>query len=201
MGWTKDGGYILDDSSLEIDWTKTAEENLKKARDADEDEEEEEAEEKMDKHRWSQLNHLQLGRYAEYLAKMEFTLFGFDVYSAEVDDKGIDFIIRRSSDNYYDVQVKSCRKLNYVFFRKDKFEPKNNLLAVIILFENNTSPRLHLIPSTRWLQGDKLFVSRDYEGKKSKPEWGLNLSKSNLHLLDEFTFERWVESIMDDSIQ
>jgi len=41
--------------------------------------------------RWSKLSTLQLGRYAEYFVKMEFTLHGFDVYSAEVDDKGIDF--------------------------------------------------------------------------------------------------------------
>ncbi len=39
---------------------------------------------------WGKLNHLQLGRYAEYFVKMEFTRHGFDVYSAEVDDKGID---------------------------------------------------------------------------------------------------------------
>lgn len=151
----------------------------------------------MNRYDWNRLNPMQLGRYAEYLAKMEFTLFGFEVYSAEVDNKGIDFVIRRGSDNYYDVQVKSCRRLNYVFFPKDKFEPnRNNLLAVIILFEDNTPPRLYLVPSTRWLQEDALFVSRDYEGKKSKPEWGLNLSKRNLHLLDEFIFERQIQKML-----
>ena len=151
----------------------------------------------MNRYDWNRLNPMQLGRYAEYLAKMEFTLFGFEVYSAEVDNKGIDFVIRRGSDNYYDVQVKSCRRLNYVFFPKDKFEPnRNNLLAVIILFEDNTPPRLYLVPSTRWLQKDALFVSRDYEGKKSKPEWGLNLSKRNLHLLDEFIFERQIQKML-----
>ncbi len=44
---------------------------------------------------WGKLNHLQLGRYAEYFVKMEFTRHGFDVYSAEVDDKGIDLVVRR----------------------------------------------------------------------------------------------------------
>jgi hypothetical protein len=50
---------------------------------------------------------------------MEFTLAGFDVYTSEVDEKGIDFIIRKDEDRYYDVQVKSVRGLNYVFFPKD----------------------------------------------------------------------------------
>ncbi|HYU20457.1 MAG TPA: hypothetical protein VEQ11_17340 [Chloroflexota bacterium] len=67
---------------------------------------------------WARLNRLQLGRYAEYFVKMEFTLFGFDVYSAEVDDRGIDFVIRRGHDQYYDVQVKSIRERGYVFLRK-----------------------------------------------------------------------------------
>lgn len=43
---------------------------------------------------WGKLNHLQLGRYAEYFVKMEFTRHGFDVYSAEVDGKGIDLVVR-----------------------------------------------------------------------------------------------------------
>jgi hypothetical protein len=37
---------------------------------------------------WARLTHLQVGRYGEYYAKMEFTLYGFDVYGAEVDDRG-----------------------------------------------------------------------------------------------------------------
>ena len=36
-----------------------------------------------------------IGKYAEYFVKMEFTQFGFDVYSSEVDDGGIDFVVRK----------------------------------------------------------------------------------------------------------
>lgn len=75
---------------------------------------------------WSRLNHMQLGRYAEYLVMMEFTASGFDVYRAEVDDKGIDFVIRQGPDTFYDVQVKSVRRLNYVFMRKSKFQLRPN---------------------------------------------------------------------------
>ena len=44
---------------------------------------------------WSELSHLQLGRYAEYYAKMEFASFGYDVYTSEVDDHGVDFVARK----------------------------------------------------------------------------------------------------------
>lgn len=60
-------------------------------------------------YKWDKLNHLQIGRYAEYLAKMELTAYGCDVYSSEVDDRGIDFVVRKDSEHYFDIQVKSLR--------------------------------------------------------------------------------------------
>lgn len=42
------------------------------------------------RHAWSKLNKQQVGAYAEYFFKMEFTMAGFQVYSTEVDDRGID---------------------------------------------------------------------------------------------------------------
>ena len=76
----------------------------------------------MPRKKWSELSHMQLGRYGEYYAKMEFTSYGFDVYTSEVDDHGIDFIDKGKDDNYYEVQVKSVRNDNYVFIRKDKLD-------------------------------------------------------------------------------
>ncbi len=152
---------------------------------------------------WGKLNHLQLGRYAEYFVKMEFTRHGFDVYTAEVDDKGIDFVVRKerkvgngaTNIEYRDVQVKSTRKMNYVFIRKDKLVLRENLLVAVALFENERLPNLYLIPATRWQQPDGLFVDRDYEGLKSKPEWGLNLSRRNLGSLEKYEFEHIIERV------
>jgi hypothetical protein len=153
----------------------------------------------VERHVWSRLKPPQLGRYAEYLVKMEFTLHGFDVYTAEVDDKGIDFVIRREriqgtdvSFDYYDVQVKSVRKFNYVFFLKEKFALRDDLLAAIGLFEDGSLSRLYSIPATAWQRPNALFADRNYEGLKSKPEWGLNLSRRNLTLLEPHRFERTV---------
>jgi len=144
---------------------------------------------------WSHLNHLQLGRYAEYFVKMECTLLGLDVYAPEVDDKGIDFVIRKGEEAYYDVQVKSLRGIGYIFFPKAKFKPRKNLLAAVVLFDQGEPPQLYLIPSTVWLRPNRLFRSRDYEGKKSKPEWGMNVSKPNLPLLTQYTFHEQVQKL------
>lgn len=141
---------------------------------------------------WAKLNALQLGRYAEYFAKMEFTLFGFDVYTAEVDDKGIDFVIRRGNDRHYDVQVKSVTadKGAYIFLPKAKFAPtrddlRENSLVAIVLFFRLQAPELFVVRGTVWCSPNHVFVSRDYEGRKSPPEWGICISKKGRPLLDD----------------
>ena len=152
----------------------------------------------MERYDWRRLNHLQIGRYAEYLVKMEFTLYGFDVYTSEVDDKGIDFVVRRDCNRYLDVQVKSVRGRNYVFLPKDKFDcSQPNLLLALAVLDQSESAKLLLIPACEWTTaqvGDSplagILVGRDYPGLKSKPEWGINLSQMSLPVLQErFRFD------------
>lgn len=147
---------------------------------------------------WSKLKPQQLGRYAEYYAKMEFASYGFEIYSSEVDDHGVDFIAKASSKKptpFYEVQVKSIRGLNYIFLPKNKFVLSRDLLAVIIIFIEEKSPQIYLIPSSVWQTSNALFVSHDYVGKKSPPEWGLNLSTKNLPLLAPYSFDKIITTI------
>lgn len=154
-----------------------------------------------DRHDWRRLNHLQIGRYAEYLAKMEFTLLGFDVYAAEVDDKGIDFVVRRGVDDFFDVQVKSLRPRNgqgYAFLPKRCFDLRDTQLAVLVLFEEGHPPQLFLIPSRDWNSPTPLLVSRDYPGSnKSKPEWGIQISGKTRPLLARYAFEQQAKKLWD----
>jgi hypothetical protein len=136
------------------------------------------------------LTPLQVGRYAEYLAKMEFTLYGFQVYTSEVDDRGIDFVARRGSGPFIEVQVKSARNLNYVFMKKAKFPVSETLSLVVVLLLDGQEPDMYLIPSTRWRKPDSVFVDRDYVGLQSPPEYGINLSRRNMPSLSQFAFPR-----------
>ncbi len=112
------------------------------------------------------------------------------------DDRGIDFIIRKQVDRYFDVQVKSVRGFNYVFMRKSTFDLRPTLLLAFVLLSEGRAPDLYLIPATAWMALNALFVGRDYgEGKKSPPEWGLNLSARNLHLLEPYRFDQVVASL------
>src|SRR5438132_13979639 len=104
----------------------------------------------MGRYSWSRLNKLQVGRFAEYFVKMEFALYGFEVYTAEVDDRGIDFVARYGSGGFYEVQVKSVRGGGYVFMQKSKFPLKPDRLLALVLLEEDQPPDLYLIPATSW---------------------------------------------------
>lgn len=147
-----------------------------------------------DKYAWGKLNKLQIGKYAEYYVKMEFTLYRLDVYTTEIDDKGIDFVVKNASNKYFSIQVKSMRqgKNNYVFVPKHIWEHKlqDNLFIALVSFTEHELPEIYLIPVSVWNKPNKVFVSRDYEGKKSKAEWGISITKANWELLQDYACER-----------
>jgi len=153
----------------------------------------------MKRYNWKALNRQQVGKFAEYFFKMELTMFGFQVYTPEVDDRGIDFIARLDQGPFLEIQVKSVRGWNYVFVQKEKFPiGENRYLALGQLFQDQ-SPNLYLIPSLAWKdcanQASRAFVDRNYEGLKSKPEWGINVSQKNMEELDKFKFTKTIEDI------
>lgn len=155
-----------------------------------------------DSYTWSKLSHLQIGRYAEYLVKMELVRTGADVFSAEVDDKGIDFVVRREVEGepeltYFDVQVKSIRGRGYVFMKKDRFKCRANTWLALVVFPDREPARLFLIPSTAWPDGP-LLVGRDYPGLQSAPEWGVSVSNKSWPLLEKFEFRRQVAAMVGD---
>jgi hypothetical protein len=158
-----------------------------------------------DKHDWSRLNRLQLGKYAEYLVKMRFVLCGCDVFTSEVDDHGIDFVIRTRQGKHHDVQVKSFRLeagkgTPYAFLQKTKFEIHPSLLLVLVRFEQDKPSILYLLRSCVGndpSHPNPLFEDRKYDkGQKSAPEWGLTLSKKKLDVLEqECPFDAVVASL------
>ncbi len=152
----------------------------------------------MARYQWSHLNNQQVGAYFEYFVKMELAMFGFEVYTTEVDDRGIDFVARHSRKPFIEIQVKSLRNYGYIFIPKAHFEPRDNLyVAVGLLFEGK-EPLSFLVPSIVWNQPDGVvFVGRDYDrpGQKSKPEWGINLSRKNLPALEPYAMGSVLEKL------
>ena len=140
----------------------------------------------MSPYHWEPLNHLQVGRYGETFVKLELILLGLDVYTSEVDDHGIDFVIRLDAKHYLDIQVKTVRGYNYIFARKSVFPDSPNLYMAIVILLENKPPSLYLIPRTRWNQPDDIFVTRDYIEGTTAPEFGINLSAKNIEFLKAY---------------
>lgn len=146
---------------------------------------------------WSQLNHLQLGRYAEYYAKMEFASYGFEVYTSEVDDHGVDFVAKLPGKNkFYEVQVKSVRDYGYIYMAKSKMpELSEERLVCYLHFVDGKLPDVFVIPATAWKNPNVVLVDRKYDkpGQKSEPEWGINISKKNYDLLANYKADNWLK--------
>ena len=146
---------------------------------------------------WSQLNHLQLGRYAEYYAKMEFASYGFEVYTSEVDDHGVDFVAKLPGKNkFYEVQVKSVRDYGYIYMAKSKMpELSEERLVCYLHFVDGKLPDVFVIPATAWKNPNVVLVDRKYDtpGQKSEPDWGINISKKNYDLLANYKADNWLK--------
>ncbi|MEY2372153.1 DUF4365 domain-containing protein [Lysinibacillus capsici] len=150
---------------------------------------------------WTKLNSLQVGKYAEYFAKMEFASYGLEVYTTEVDDRGIDFIIKDKNGRFCEIQVKSLRGTGYVFMQKSKFDITNkNLYLALLIFNVGEMPDVFIIPAQAWEVANEVFVDRNYDkpGQTSKPEWGINISKKNYSILEIFKFEETIKDFLKE---
>lgn len=142
---------------------------------------------------------MQLGRYAEYFAKLEFASYGLEVFSSEVDDRGIDFIVKNKAGILSEIQVKSLRGTGYVFARKSKFNICNpNLYMALLIYRKDMMLDFFLIPAKTWAIPDAIFVDRDYSkpDQTSKPEYGINISVKNYSILQAFNFESSIQSFL-----
>jgi hypothetical protein len=149
----------------------------------------------------SNLKTLQKGKLGEYLAKVALTGYGLDVYTSEVDDKGIDYIVRINERKYLDIQVKTVHKSNYVFILKSAnawkqpFNP--NLYLLLVILKENENPAFYCIPASAWNNPNSLLSSRDYinSKKKSRPDWGVNLSTKNEPLLNKYSLDKMISKL------
>jgi hypothetical protein len=139
---------------------------------------------------WTALSDTRFGTYVEYLARLEFVRLGADIYLPEVDDKGLDFIVRFPGPVYLEVQVKGRRQLNYFYISKEKFPMEEDRVLFLGLFLDKKKEEgdYFLIPASAWKAPNKLFRDYPYDGKKSAPEWGLSFTPKTMPLLEPYRF-------------
>ena len=120
---------------------------------------------------------------------------GLDVRAADVDRRRSELVVCVARDARYDVLVPTMRGRNYIFFRKDRFVLRPDLLIAVVILTEDEAPAVYLVPSEAWKEPDALLASRDFVGKQSPPEWGINLSRKNLRLLEGYGFDQAIETL------
>lgn len=142
---------------------------------------------------WSRkaLTKQKLGTFGEYYAKMTLASYGLSIYTSEVDDHGIDFVAE-AKDKFLKFQVKTLRSgTSYVFMLEEYFDiTDSSLFLFLSILTDGEHPTSYIVPATAWKDDESgAFVHRTYEGKKSRPEYGINLSKKNMLYLENYKLE------------
>lgn len=141
---------------------------------------------------WSRkdLTPQKVGTFCEYYAKMTLISYGVNIYTTEIDDHGIDFVAE-GRNGFLKFQVKGMRGTsNYVFMLKEYFDIEDDAMFLfLMLLIDGEHPDMYIIPTSAWRQKSSVFVSHDYEGKQSKPDYGVNVSKKNMPELAKYKLE------------
>lgn len=144
----------------------------------------------MQRYQWSQLNKQQLGRFYEQYVQMELAMYGFELYPPAVDDHGVDLVARWHRDPFFEIQVKSIRKPEYLFLRKKHFHPSPSLYLAVGLHLDGKEPVSLLLPSQVWHEDksqdnllSQVLCENDYLEKKSDPEYGMRLTADRFEQL------------------
>lgn len=74
-------------------------------------------------------------------------------------------------------------------------------LVCFLHFKDNEMPEVYIVPITAWKTQNAVLVDREYDkpGQKSKPEWGINYSKKNKHLLEPYKIEHFFRKVSRNS--
>ena len=130
-----------------------------------------------------------LGKFCEYYAKMALLSYGIRIYTPEIDDHGIDFVAE-GRKGFLKFQVKGVRGLSQVFMEKRYFDVEDDaMFLILILLMDGEEPEESIIPSSVWRQESRVFVSHEYEGKKSRPDHAVNVSRKNMPELEPYRLE------------
>ena len=152
-----------------------------------------------ERYQWSALNHMQIGRYAEHLATMRFIEAGLEVYTSEVDDRGVDQLVRYAPGRCLEVQVKAVRNRNLTFVKKKHLgmteKDVNTRLRcgycmAFFLFEDGREPDFFLIPGYAWLEPNALLADNPVGDRTYGPYFQLSPTKKAQPILDGYRFSR-----------
>lgn len=143
---------------------------------------------------YKHLNRIQKGSFAEAYAKMAFTLEGFEVYTTEYDDRGVDFVIRNHDGKYFSVQVKATGKSANPFVYAESFHVSRDFLLCAVRLIEGEAPEIYLAAGTDWDE-EKECLHFNPGGGNAGAYYELRFSKRYSESLERHRFENYVEQL------
>jgi len=127
---------------------------------------------------------------------MEFTLHGVDIYTPEIDDKGIDLVARTRGGQYWEIQVKSVFRSSKVYLDGSRFKiDQPNLLVALVRLIQDEAPKAYLLKSSLWKETNSLFRRYDTISETRDGEYGIQIGKKNESLLSPYSFDKVVVTL------
>ncbi len=142
-----------------------------------------------DRMAWSRLSKGEVTEVGVALVRERLVAEGLRVTDDEITGR-TRLLATRPGARTYRVRVATCRPPggNYAYFTKASFEIADDQLAALVLLEEGRSASAFLIPSAAWRTPSPLLCDRDYVGKASAPEWGIQLTGKSQPYLEKFSF-------------
>jgi hypothetical protein len=99
--------------------------------------------------------------------------------------------VRTGSGRSLEVFVSTQRVGGYAFWGKKRLQPADHRFAALVLVNDGSEPGLYLVPTEEWLDAARPLTDRDYEGKASEPEYGIEINRASIPSLRRFA---WTEA-------
>src|SRR3954462_5615464 len=91
--------------------------------------------------------------------------------------------VNTPSGRSLEVFVSTQRVGGYAFWTKRRLQPAPHRFAALVLISDQEEPDFYLVPTEAWLDPAPPLTAPEYEGKKSEPEYGIEIGPSSLRLL------------------
>lgn len=109
------------------------------------------------------------------------------------------------SNSFYEINISNhkfilkCRTYNnnYTFVTKSEIPNlSEDIIIALVEWQNEKPTNLYLIPTSEWASGKwSMLKNKKYEGLQSKPEWGIDINKSNKYELSNFSADKILKNL------
>lgn len=109
------------------------------------------------------------------------------------------------SNSFYEISISNhkfilkCRTYNnnYTFVTKSEIPNlSEDIIIALVEWQNEKPTNLYLIPTSEWASGKwSMLKNKKYEGLQSKPEWGIDINKSNKYELSNFSADKILKNL------